>query len=115
LRRWARELRFEVACACACPFGWDVWLGEEDEWPGVSEEVWLRVNGETWAELDGWPAWKGVLKRISATVTAGAAGVDGFAPLPGYEGVGIMCLHLRLRPLTLVEKVQMPFQGEVKV
>jgi hypothetical protein len=56
-----------------------------------------------------------VLKRISATVTAGALGVEGFVPLPGYEGVGIMCLHLRLRPLTLVAKVQMPFQGEVKV
>lgn len=56
-----------------------------------------------------------MLKRISATVTAGAAGVEAFVPWPGYEGVGIMCLHLRLRPLTLVEKVQMPFQGEVNV
>jgi hypothetical protein len=77
--------------------------------------VWERVKGEMW---DGfglwwrWPAWKGVLKRISATVMAG---LSIGAPLGPVVGIGIRCLHLRLRPLTLVENVQVPFQGEVKV
>jgi hypothetical protein len=58
-------------------------------------------------------AWKGVLKRSSATVTAGGASPSPFGWIepPGF---GIMCLHFRLRPLTLLAKVQVPFQGDVK-
>jgi hypothetical protein len=52
-----------------------------------------------------------VLKRISATVTAGLASLSPGGTLPGAE---IICLHFRLRPLTLEEKVQMPFHGELK-
>lgn len=89
-------------------------------WGFANVGVWLSCQGE---RCDGlgwwwrWPGWKGVLNRISATVTAGlvpiaCAELEGITP---GVCIGIMCLHFKLRPFTLVENVQTPFQGEVKV
>jgi len=89
----------------------------------VGSVCWLCEKAEIWCGCGLWEAWwrwvcrlaawKGVLKRSSATLTAGDASASPrAAALP--PGPGIMCLHLRLRPLTLLAKVQVPFHGEEK-
>ena len=61
-----------------------------------------------------WFGWKGVLKRISAAVTAGLDAMF-WGLEPGGACIGIICLHFRLRPFTAVANVQMPFHGEAKL